>query len=145
MANTTSTTSPETKAPKLAFEPMKSTHKDHQPTEDGAFLVLRNVESPNPYIKKGDSKYLRTGVKLVVPEGYLCAVADRRVHGSSFMLYNVQFLTPGTSGEVSILCGAGHIGDRNVRMGEEIGVAWLVKTDGATKRPEPKTEKDESK
>ena len=131
MANT------ETKQPELTFEPLKSTHKDHQPTEDGTFLILRNVESPNPYIKKGAEKLLKTGIKLVVPEGYLCAVADRRVHGTSFMLYNVQFLTPGTSGEVSVLCGAGIVNDRNVRMGEEIGAAWLIRCDGAAKRPEP--------
>lgn len=108
------------------FEALPSTHEDHRPKEHEGMLLLRNQESPNPYIKKGSTKPLRTGIKITVPVGYVCAIADRQRHGTGYILSNVQYLTAGTSGEVSVQVSASVHSDRPVRMGEEIGAAWLI-------------------
>lgn len=136
---TESKSAPAANAAALTFEALPSTHKDHQPVSDGPFLLLRSVETPNPFIKRGSEKWLRTGIKFCVPEDHVCVVGQRVKHGDCVSIVNLQYLTPGTSGEISVLCSAGPVNDLNVRVGMDIGAAWLVKLTGAKFQSKPES------
>lgn len=141
--------------PVLAFEVLPATHEDHKPVLEGDYLVLCAVEGPT-FIKKGTSKFVRTGTKLQVPAKHLCGVAYRRKHGNGSVLSDVTMYTSskklddagkpvegsdgeGLTGEISVLVAAPMSSDLNIRVGEPFAVAFLSQLE----RPslEPKTKK----
>ena len=141
--------------PLLSFETLPSTHEDHRPVQEGDLLVLCATEGPS-FIKKGTSRFIKTGVKLQIPAKHTCAVAFRRKHGNGSVLTDLSVYTAsmkldndgkpvegsegeGLTGEISVCVTAPSNVDLNIRFGEQFAVAYLsqsVKLDP----PKPKTE-----
>jgi len=130
--------------PVLPFELLATTHDDHKPTMEGNYLVLCAAEPP-VFVKRGTSKHVRTGIKLQVPRGHVCAVAYRVKHGNGHVLANLSLYTAspkldaegkpvegsegeGLTGEISVQVTAPNNGDLNIRFGEQFAVAFLLQS-----------------
>ncbi len=128
--------------PTLRFEPLKGTRPAFQPTEQEGTLMLRYAppQGTGTRVTKDRPRLLVTGTKLIVPDGYLAAVAQIRPHGTASVYQYPVYYSAGTTAEIEIMCYAGeHDGTGlSIGPGEIIGAAWLVPAHWSKRKEEVK-------
>ncbi len=124
------------------FETLKGTREAFYPVLDGGLLLLKYAPPAGTglNINKDRARLLVTGTKIIVPEGYTCAVGQMRAHGSAQVFQHVVHYAAGTTAEIEILCSANDHDGVGLRVapGQVIAGAWLERAGWSKKIPEAK-------
>lgn len=119
--------------PVPGFEMLQGTRPAWKPTIEGGALMLNFTPEMGTHaiVTKDKSKKLPTGVKFIIPDGFIAFVAQRRSNGTAQVFDCVRRYAAGTTSEIEITCTADErdgVG-RRINPGDVIGCAWLEQAD----------------